>query len=230
MLYLGIVLGIVAGNYAANVAGLASARVYVAMILLLIPGLVGARLLFVATNWDIYRREPRRIWDQSDGGAGMQGGLPFIVAASIPLLGALGVPFFAFWDVATFTMLIGLMFARVGCLLNGCCCGRPADGWLALYLPNCRGVWFRRIPTQILEGGWAALLLAGAVGFWSCAPFPGAVFLATVAAYSIGRFGLEALRESQSRVGAMNVQRALSLGFGVLAATGLVIAWAFIDT
>lgn len=72
MLYLGMVLGVVAGNYASNAAGLDSARVYVAMVLLLIPGLVGARLTFVAINWQHYRREPARIWRRSDGKKGSE--------------------------------------------------------------------------------------------------------------------------------------------------------------
>ena len=47
LLYLGLVLGIVAGNHAAHRAGLDSAHVFIAMVFLAIPGLVGGRLLFV---------------------------------------------------------------------------------------------------------------------------------------------------------------------------------------
>ncbi len=225
MLYLGMVLGIVAANYAANLAGLDSARVYVAMVLLTIPGLVGARLLFVVTHWQHYRHQPGHIWRRSEGGAAMLGGLPLMLAVSVPLLSAFKIPFAAFWDVATFTIFIGLMFARVGCLLHGCCCGRPTQRRFALYLPDHRGVWRRRIPTQILDGGLAVLVLFGAIGMWNQRPFPGAVILATAAVYSFGRIFIEPTRKAQDRLGALNVQQALSAAIGVLALAAFVLGW-----
>ena len=111
-------------------------------------------------SWRAYRREPWRIWRRSDGGAAMYGAVPCMVLASMPLLAVLQLPFGAFWDVATFCILIGMIFTRIGCLLNGCCSGRPSEGRWALLLADHRGIQRRRIPTQLLEAGWAALLLA----------------------------------------------------------------------
>lgn len=222
MLYLGMVLGIVAGNYASNAAGLDSAHVYIAMVLLIIPGLLGARLTFVATNWQHYRREPARIWRRSEGGGSMLGGLPLMVLVSVPLLAALRVPFASFWDVATFVLLVGMLFTRLGCLLNGCCAGRPSDGWCALHLPNYRGVWRRRVPSQMLEALLTALLLFAAVLIWGRNPFPGAVFLFTVAGYSGGRLLLEPMRDEQDRIGSLNVQLTFSAAFVALALAGLI--------
>jgi phosphatidylglycerol---prolipoprotein diacylglyceryl transferase len=224
-LYVGIVLGLIAGNYAANISGLDSARAFVAMVLLIVAGLVGARLLFVATHWSLYRGQPSRIWRRSEGGAAVQGGLLLAVIVSLPLLAAIGLPFGAFWDVATFLMLIGLIFGRLGCLLHGCCGGRPTPGRFALCLPNQRGIWRRRIPTQLLEAGWAVLILLGTVGLWNALPFPGATFLAAVAAYSCGRFVLQPMRETRDQVGTLDVQRALAAAVGTAALAALLIAW-----
>lgn len=210
MLYLGLLFGIVAGNYAAHLANLNAASVFVAMLLILIPALVGARLLFVASHWKFYRREPTRIWQRSDGGGAMYGGLPFTLLCSIPLLSVLHVPFGAFWDVATFAILIGMIFTRVGCLLNGCCAGRATRGRFALYLPDHQGIWRRRIPTQLLEAGWSVVLLAGEVATWHQMPFQGALFLSALASYSLGRFLLEFMRESQERMGKLTLHHAIS--------------------
>jgi phosphatidylglycerol---prolipoprotein diacylglyceryl transferase len=225
MVYLGLTVGLVAGNAMANLAGLPAGRVLVALMLLTVPGLVGARLLFVAANWSVYRREPWRIWRRSEGGAAVQGGVVLSVAVSPPLLTALQIPFGAFWDVATFVMLIWLIFGRFGCLLHGCCSGRPTDGRFALYLPDQRGVWRRRIPTQLLEAGWAALILLGASGLWNERPFPGAIFLAAVTVYACGRFMLEPMREHRGRIGALHLQRVLAAAVGTLALAGSLIAW-----
>ncbi|MBN1979543.1 MAG: prolipoprotein diacylglyceryl transferase [Anaerolineae bacterium] len=200
MLYLGLVLGIAVGNVAANLAGLDSARVFLATFALIVPALIGARLFYVAAHWDVYHREPRRIWRRSEGGAAMYGGLPFALLLSVPLLRALGLPFGAFWDVMTFTIFTGMVLTRIGCLLNGCCAGRPTDGWLALCLINARGERRRRIPTQLLEAAWGGLLLVGAVGLWGRLSFPGALFLYALAGYGVGRFVLEMMREERRSV------------------------------
>ena len=225
LLYLGMVFGIVVGDSVANAAGLNAARVLLAMVLLTIPGLVGARLLFVATNWHLFRHDRDRIWRRSEGGAAMQGGLLLAVVVSVPLLGVLGVSFGGFWDAATFAALIQLVFARIGCLLHGCCAGRPTQGWFAMNLPDHRGVWQRRVPSQLLEAGWAVLILIGAAALWDERPFPGAVFLAAISAFVLGRVAFEPLRASRTRLGGIDVQRALAASFGLLALGCLLVAW-----
>lgn len=225
MLYLGTVAGIVAANPASRRAGLDPLGVWIALLLLVPCGLAGARLTHVATHWWLYRERPDRLWRRSEGGAAMLGGLPVALAVSVPLLSALDVPLAEFWDVATLTVLIAMVFTRVGCLLNGCCSGRPSDAWFAVRLPDHRGVWRRRIPMQALEGGIALLLLAAAVGLSSRRPFAGALFLVTVAAYSLGRVLLEPLRAEPERIAGRSVQRALAAVLGILAGGGLLGAW-----
>jgi len=225
MLYLGLTFGMVAGDYAAHLVALPSARVLGAMLLLAIPGLLGARLLFVATHWTVYRREPQRIWRRREGGIAMLGGLVLAVAVSPPLLCAIDLPFGAFWDVAMFTMLIWLIFGRLGCVLHGCCSGRPSAGPFTLDLPDHRGVWRRRIPAQLLEAGWALVVLIVAVGLWKHVPFQGALFLSAVAAYGIGRCALQWTREEQDRLGMLNVQQAVCAALVALSLVGLLVLW-----
>jgi prolipoprotein diacylglyceryltransferase len=222
MLYVGLVAGIVVGNYAANVAHLNSARVLAATLLLLVPALAGARLLFVVRHWNVYRHEPRRIWRHAEGGAAMLGGLALAFAVSLAVLPALDLPLGMFWDVATFTMLVGMIPTRAGCLLHGCCSGRPTEGWFGVNLPDHRGRWRRRIPTQVLEAGLGIVLLVAAVAVWRRHPFPGAVFLTTVVGYSIGRLALEPTREVRDRYGSLDVQQAIAAALGVLALAGFL--------
>ena len=195
MLYLGLVAGVVAGNLAAHAAGVDALRVFVATLILIPVCLVGSRLLYVTSNWKHYHQHRARIWDRRDGGLSMLGGLPLAIPISIPLLASIELPFAVFWDIAAFTILTGMVLTRVGCLLNGCCAGRPCELWFGLNLPDHRGVWRRRIPTQCLEGGWALILLTGAAAAWRFAPFPGAVFLGVMGAYALGRLVLESMRE-----------------------------------
>jgi len=225
MLYLGLVAGVVAGNAAAHVGGIDAFRVFVATLFLIVPAITGARLLYAATHWKFYRGNLRRIWDRNDGGAAMYGGLPITLLLSIPLLAALRLPFGAFWDVAAFTILVGMIFARVGCLMNGCCAGRPSKTWIGVTLPNRAGVCERRIPTQCLEAGWAAILLIAAMVAWRWLPFPGALFLFVIAGYASGRIVLESTRERPFGAKRFTVHHAISVVLVIASLAGLVMNW-----
>ena len=197
LLYLGLVLGVYAGYGAATTMPIDPDRAAAATLILIAPALVGSRLWFVATHWQAFSDDPGRIWRRGEGGAALVGGLLLAVAVSPAVLAPLGLPFATFWDAATITMLVGMIFTRVGCLLNGCCAGRPSDGRLALNLPDHRGRWERRHPVQLLELASAVALLAGAAAIATAPPFPGAVFVFALAAYGCVRSVLNPLREPQ---------------------------------
>jgi len=61
MLYIGLVLGVTAGNLIAHANGIDALRVYVATLILIVPALAGARLLYVAAEWPRYRNNLGRI-------------------------------------------------------------------------------------------------------------------------------------------------------------------------
>lgn len=211
MLYTGLVLGVFAGNAAADASHLDTRKVFAATFLLIIPALAGARLLFIASHWRAYRDDIRQIWNPVDGGAAQYGGLLVAVPISIPLLSALDLPFGGFWDVGVLTILVGMIFTRVGCLLNGCCTGRVSKSWLSIYLPGRDGTWDRRYPTQVFEGLWAAMLLVVGIMIWHSLPFSGALFIFVVAGYACGRLVLESLREHHRREQRFTIQHAISL-------------------
>jgi phosphatidylglycerol:prolipoprotein diacylglycerol transferase len=221
MLYLGCVAGVIGGASLAPSTGLDADGFALTAVTLLVPALVGSRLLFVAQHHETYRHDPHRIWRRTEGGSALYGGLVLSVACSAPLLTFAGLPFWTFWDVASVTMLVGLIFTRIGCLMNGCCAGRPTDGLLGMWLPNTSGVWRRRSPTQLLEAGWAALILATVLLTWDKAPFDGALFGATVALYAGGRLVLGPMRDATHphtlRVNALISAALVSAGCGILA-------------
>ena len=224
MLYVGSVCGILVGTARASEAGLDAFRVWTAMIVLFGIALLGARALFVATHWSTFRDDLHRIWERQTGGAAQYGGLLAAVPASWLLLGVLDVPFGAFWDAGAIAILVAMMFTRVGCLLNGCCAGRPVR-FFGLNLPNHRGVWRRRVPTQLLEGGFAAALLALALVAGPRLPFDGALFLLVAGAYATGRLVLESAREHGGGERPFTTQHGISLLVMAIAFTGLAALW-----
>ena len=224
MLYLGIVLGIYAELFAAGTVGLDRARVLAATLILLTSALLGARLLFVAANWKLFRTHPERILRFSDGGASMYGGLLLAVPLSIPLLNALGISAGLFWDCAALTMLIGMIVTRVGCLLNGCCAGKPTCGPLGVNLTDYRGVTIRRLPTQLFEAAWGLAVLFGAWLLWGRLPFAGGMLLYILGGYGAGRALLESTREEQDQLFGVTLHRAISTALLAIAVLAFTLA------
>jgi len=223
MNYVGCVAGVFAGAAVGASAGLDASRVAWVTVVLLVPALAGSRLWFVLEHWSVFRAEPRRIWRRSEGGSALHGGLLLSLALSVPLLDAMHMPFWTYWDAASFTMLVGLVFTRVGCVMNGCCAGRATSGPLGICLPDHRGVWERRIPTQLLEAGWAVLVLAGAAVAQATGATPGTTFLGVLAAYAAGRLLIEPTRQTSGTGGSranMLLSAALLLGASIALAAG----------
>jgi len=225
MLYVGLLAAVATGNWAAHATGLKAFRVYVAMIILIVPAIAGARLLHVAIHWRSYSQNKRRIWDRSEGGYGMYGGLPLALLSSVPVLYVMRLPFAAFWDVGALSILAGMIFARIGCLLNGCCCGRPSNAWFSIYSANAEGVRLMRIPSPCLESIWAAMLLVSAIFLLHRMTFPGALFLFACSGYAAGRLVLESLRDHAGHSSKFNVHHAISTAIIVLAAVVFSARW-----
>jgi len=225
MLYAGLVAGMIAENLAAHAIGVDAIRVFIATLILIPPAIVGARLLYVAAHWKLYRATPGRIWNRQEGGMAMYGGMPVMLLLSVPVLRMLGLGLGAFWDEASFTILTTMVFAKTGCLLNGCCAGRPSRSWLAVRLSDCRGVTEKRIPVQCMEAGWAALVLAAAGTLLGRLPFPGALFLIVAVLYAAGRWALEFLREPEPGARGISMGHAISALTVISAAAILVVRW-----
>ncbi len=199
-------LGSVAGTFAAAAAAPdeLAARVAIATTVLIVPALVGSRLMYVLTHRGAYRGRWRLAVRRSEGGGAMYGGLILALPLSVPLLYVLDVPLGAYWDAGVFALLVGTIFTRAGCLLHGC----------------CRGT--RKIPTSVLEAALACVLLAGAFGLNGRVPFEGALFLGALAAYATGRFALDFTRGAPRRRG-LTVAQATSVC--ALIGTVVVLVW-----
>jgi phosphatidylglycerol:prolipoprotein diacylglycerol transferase len=187
MLYLGFVVGVVCGAYESR---LDYPRFTVSALILLVFARIGASIWYLIGHREFLadRTGTVRL------GAGLYGGLVLSFAVSWPVLRLMGLEFWRFWDGAAIVLLIGMAVTRIGCLMSGCCSGRETHGPFGLWLPDYRGEWKRRYPTQLFEAGWSAMILG--IGVWLYEPSdrPGLLFLGSAAAYGIGRLGLELLR------------------------------------
>lgn len=117
----------------------------------MVGGMLGARALYVLSNWDAYRVAPHRIFMIWEGGLVFYGGL-IGAALAVVLLGRwLRLDLGGVADLTAIALPLGQALGRVGCFLNGCCFGPPAaSGPRVTYLmPPFEQVW----QTQH-EQGW----------------------------------------------------------------------------
>jgi phosphatidylglycerol---prolipoprotein diacylglyceryl transferase len=223
MLAVGMTIGVMFGTSMAPRLGLDGARTNVALLVLLIPALVGSRLLHVAVNWERYRLDPARIWRRGDGGMSLYGGFVLALLVAWPLLRAFDLDAASFWDAGAIVILVGMAFTKIGCHLNGCCVGRAYDGWLSVRSADVHGVWKRRMPSQFLESGLALVILAGASWLRFRLDLPGSLLLGAAMGYGVARFWLEGTREA---LAGARVNRAISVLLAASACIVLVVALA----
>src|SRR5690349_10984916 len=101
LLYTGMVSGFYVMYLLSPGFGINRDQASLALLILYVPALLGARLWFVVDHWPIYRTDRRRIWRRSEGGLTLYGGLILAVLASPLLLRSMDVGFAGFWDAST---------------------------------------------------------------------------------------------------------------------------------
>jgi Prolipoprotein diacylglyceryl transferase len=121
------------------------------------------------------------------------------------VLVALRQPALADLDLAIVGLATGLAGGRIGCLLVGCCHGRPA-AWGVVYAGAdaeegfpAHLVGVRLLPVQALESALAAALAAAGVLIVLAGAAPGTAVAACVSGYAVGRFFFEFLRGDAER-------------------------------
>jgi hypothetical protein len=114
-------------------------------------------------------------------------------------LAALGEPVLPYMDIVAVAMCFFLVAGRVGCLMAGCCHGRPSSVGIVYGEEHARAGFPRHLagvrlfPVQGIEAaGLACIGLSGLVALPVAAP--GRVFLWFLCGYGVLRFGLEGLR------------------------------------
>jgi phosphatidylglycerol---prolipoprotein diacylglyceryl transferase len=225
MLYLALLAGTYTAYVAGRAEGLAGMPLAAAILSLLVPALLGARLAFVLGHWQVFRLQPRRIVPRSVEGGAVAYGALLSVPVSVPLLLVLGLPFAAFWDASAFGFLAAIICLRIGCLLNGCCCGRTTTSRLGWVVRDAAGVPAKRLPVQVWEAASAAALLVGATVIAGSMPFAGSLFMSTLGAYAAARLFLDFGRDAPRNLARLTVAQSFSVSFLMLSLTVLAVGW-----
>jgi phosphatidylglycerol:prolipoprotein diacylglycerol transferase len=180
----------------ADRVGIAAPAVFGLSVVGSLLGFVGGKLWYLGLH-----RKP--LTEFLSAGACIQG---FLVVSLGVLAGGsllLGLPVGTVLDITTPGIFLGVAVGRPGCFLTGCCAGRPSGGAWGL-LSSDRRLAIRRFPVQLIEAAAGLVLGLVALGLVLVTepPFPGVVFVGSLAAYTLIRQLLFPLRvESRTRPG-----------------------------
>ncbi|MFC1764614.1 prolipoprotein diacylglyceryl transferase, partial [Planctomycetota bacterium] len=93
----------------------------------LMAGIVGARIFYVLHHWDEFKGNPLRVFALWEGGLEFLGGVVLAILIMMCYLRVVKLPVRRVMDLMAIGLMAALIFGRVGCLLNGCCWGKPTS-------------------------------------------------------------------------------------------------------
>jgi phosphatidylglycerol:prolipoprotein diacylglycerol transferase len=221
-------LGLWLAHRDARRRGLDSESLLKAAELALLGGLVGARLYYVAFNLDYYTQFPGKIFALWEGGLAIHGGVLGGVLAGGLYAWRRRLPLTQYLDVAAPSLALGQAIGRWGNFFNEEAFGRPTDlPWKLFISPAHRPPQYGQVeffhPTFLYESLWDLVVFGLLVVALRdrLERAPGALFLAYVGLYSLGRLFTEGLRTDPLMLGSLRVAQLASLLFMALALVGI---------
>lgn len=215
-LSIAILLGTLVAIKLARRVGFDSDQIMDLAIVLIIGGIVGARLFYVLVYEPArYFREPLQILALWNGGMVYYGALigGFITGTWYVLRKKL--PFWILADVVAPPLALGYGIVRIGCFLNGCCYGKPTTSFLGVTFPYLEGTpnleVVSRYPTQLFSSMFGFVLFGVLLYIWQNKKFDGQVFLMFIILYALGRSVVEYFRENLLVFGSVTVSQLVSV-------------------
>lgn len=200
-------IGLQLGVVRARRAGVDPVRVMDLGIYLIIAALVGAKLMLIAVDWDYFTADPRELLSLVRAGGVFYGGLIAAVATGLWLVRRYKLPAWTTADLMAPGVALGHVVGRFGCLLAGCCYGRPTDVPWAITFTNPLAatnvgtpLGIPLHPTQLYDAG-AELIILGLLLFTERKgrTFAGRTFWLYMLLYGISRFIIEFYRGDANR-------------------------------
>ncbi len=194
LITLGIIAGVVLGYFRAKYYGLRKNDLYDLAFLIIVVGVLGARLTYILTNDPGYWfSHPAEILTLQMSGLSFIGIIIFNIPAIAIFARIRKLSFWRILDLAAPSVAAGYFFGRLGCFMNGCCYG-PVCEPVGIVMQGT-GSLAPVFPTQLLNA--LAALIMFAVLIWIALrykSFQGWLFILLIYMYSASSFGSEFLR------------------------------------
>lgn len=223
MIAFGVIVAVLVAIYRAKKAGIDPEVVLDLVLIGLICGFGGGKILYLIVEWKDFIKSPMNYL----GGGG------FVVYGGIILAMIVGAVYFTLkkkdplivMDLIMPEVSIAQGFGRIGCFLAGCCYGRITDSVFGVVFPegSLAPAGVKLIPTQLIMSAGnfliAGILLIAATKLKK----RGQILSLYLILYAIGRFAVEFLRnDHRGAVGVFSTSQFISL-FIVIIGIGLFV-------
>ena len=215
MLAVSFLLGIWLAGRRAKRAGVDPQKILDLSVIIILAAVVGARLLYVVFHLDQYSN-PLDMFALWQGGATFYGGFLLAMAASYWWVQKNNFSFLQIADILAPSLGLGLVFTRVGCLLSGCCYGKPTDlPWGLVFPPDspagaaaaatARDLGVDHValhPTQVYSSIKGLVIFVALMTLEPKLKKRGSLFGLFLVLYGLGRFTIDFFRyyETNARV------------------------------
>ena len=197
----GLQLAIVRGRR----AGLDASRLLDLGVYIVIAALVGAKVLLLFVNFNYFRNNPEEVMVLARSGGVFYGGLILATLVAFWYIRRHGLPFWKTCDMFAPGIALGHVIGRLGCLMAGCCYGKPAsvpwaitftDPFAASNVGTPLNVPLH--PTQLYEAGAELVILIALLATERKGrPFAGRTFWGYMLLYAVSRFVIEFYRADE---------------------------------
>jgi phosphatidylglycerol:prolipoprotein diacylglycerol transferase len=127
MVALGILAGVALAEYLHRRSGGTPGQIVDISLIVVLSGLLGARILFVAVSWEYFAANPLETFMIWKGGLVFYGGLLGGIAGILTCIRMYRLETGLILDIGAIAIALGHAMGRLGCFSAGCCYGKVAD-------------------------------------------------------------------------------------------------------
>lgn len=213
MIALGVLAALLTASYRAKKAGLSTDMIFNLTILCVLGGFLGAKILYIITEWKSLAESKHFLEDLSNGFV-VYGGIIAGILTAVIYCRHKKVSALEYIDLAIPSVAIAQGLGRVGCFMSGCCYGRETEAWFGVAFNDSpfAPLGVKLIPTQLFSS-IGDLLIAAVLILWARKkPKRGMITSGYLLLYGIGRFLIEFLRnDPRGNVGALSTSQFISI-------------------
>jgi len=229
MLAVSFLIGIYLAVYRAKRYGVNPQHMLDLTVYIIVAAVVGSRLLYVLFHLGDYEHfvDVFALWQ---GGATFYGGLILAVVVSYAFTHRKGMPFLQVADVVSPSIALGIGITRIGCLMSGCCYGKPTTLPWAISFPPSSPAGYSELnaarelgvahvglhPTQLYSSAYGFIIMTLLLVFEPRLRKRGAAFGTLLVLYGVARFSVDFFRYYET-----NAIVVMGLTFNQLISAGL---------
>ena len=224
MIALGLILALALSDVRAKRKGLSTDAVESMVLIAIITGFLGAKLLYIIVHFGDFLASPMSVIGSE--GFVAYGGIIFGTFCVWAYNRRKGLPFLRYFDLLMPAVALGQGFGRLGCFLAGCCYGSPTDSALGVVFPegSMAPAGIKLWPAQLFSAGGDFVICVILLCLSRKKRRSGLVGTAYLLLYAVGRFVVEFFRsDARGTVGALSTSQFISILI-LIFALGLLVA------